>query len=60
ILQNMPLKAKFKIQHDIIVACFILHNFIKMINSDDICILQKFGNIVSLYVNEDNSTTIKK
>ncbi|KAL4299670.1 hypothetical protein AHAS_Ahas17G0124100 [Arachis hypogaea] len=59
ILQNMPLRAKFKTQRDIIVACFSLHNFIRMMDSDDISILQKFEDIVSLQANEDDGTTVK-
>ncbi|XP_057746403.1 uncharacterized protein LOC130965658 [Arachis stenosperma] len=59
ILQNMPLRAKFETQRDIIVACFTLHNFIRMMDSDDISILQKFEDIVSLQANEDDSTTVR-
>ncbi|XP_057747457.1 uncharacterized protein LOC130966657 [Arachis stenosperma] len=58
ILQNMPLRAKFETQRDIIVACFTLHNFIRMMDYDDISILQKFEDIVSLQVNEDDGTTV--
>ncbi|XP_052119053.1 uncharacterized protein LOC127748506 [Arachis duranensis] len=59
ILQNMPLRAKFKTQRDIIVACFTLHNFIRMMDSDDISILQKFEDIVSLQANEGDGTTMR-
>ncbi|XP_072064172.1 uncharacterized protein [Arachis hypogaea] len=59
ILQNMPLRAKFETQHDIIVACFTLHNFIRMVDYDDISILQKFEDIVSLQANEDDGTTVR-
>ncbi|XP_020963389.1 uncharacterized protein LOC110265009 [Arachis ipaensis] len=36
-----------------------LHNFIRMMDSDDISILQKFEDIVSLQANEDDGTTVK-
>ncbi|XLS90320.1 hypothetical protein HN51_066328, partial [Arachis hypogaea] len=58
ILQNMPLRAKFKTQHNI-VACFTFHNFIRMMDSDDISIVQKFKDIVSLQANEDDGTTVR-
>ncbi|XP_016196079.2 uncharacterized protein LOC107637150 [Arachis ipaensis] len=59
ILQNMPLRAKFETHRDIIVAFFTLHNFIRMMDSDDISILQKFEDIVSLQANEDDDTTVR-
>ncbi|XP_072062297.1 uncharacterized protein [Arachis hypogaea] len=59
ILQNMPLRAKFETQCDIIVACFTLHNFIRMMDSDDIIILQKFEDIISLQANENDGTTVR-
>ncbi|XLS57897.1 hypothetical protein HN51_007652, partial [Arachis hypogaea] len=59
IQKNMPLRAKFETQRDIIVACFALHNFIRMIDSDDISILKIFEDIISLQANEDDGTTIR-